>query len=200
MAGAWRVQTITGAMTTINPPVELADADNQFRLDYIQESASQLGFDYPPVRGRIYTLCLLSPTPQKKHDHLLFLNNTHNRLTAFRPGLPSYRPVPEETFTHSHPSRSSDILYQLPSFTTIHRILFIQFTCLTVLFDNLSPGPLPLGLGPSTSYSMHFFTQSSSFRSTCPYHRSLFCCNTNAMSSISNLSLSAPYLEICLLA
>jgi len=65
VAGAWRVQTITGAMTTINPPVELADADNQFRLDYIQESASQLGFDYPPVRGRIYTLCLPSP-PQKK--------------------------------------------------------------------------------------------------------------------------------------
>ena len=37
---------------------------------------------------------------------------------------------------------------------------------------------LPLGLEPSTSYSMHFFTQSSSsFRSTCPYQRSLFCCN-----------------------
>ena len=37
----------------------------------------------------------------------------------------------------------------------------------------------------------YFFTQSSSsFRSTCPYHRSLFCCHTNAMSSISNLSLS----------
>ena len=29
---------------------------------------------------------------------------------------------------------------------------------------------LPLGLEPSTSYSIHFFTQSvSSFRSTCPY-------------------------------
>ena len=34
---------------------------------------------------------------------------------------------------------------------------------------------LPLGLGPSTSYSLHFFTQSS-FRSTCPYQSSLFCC------------------------
>ena len=43
---------------------------------------------------------------------------------------------------------------------------------------------LSLGLEPSTSYSMHFFTQSSSsFRSTCPYHCSLFCCNINAMSS-----------------
>ena len=31
---------------------------------------------------------------------------------------------------------------------------------------------LPLGLAPSTSYSIHFFTQSlSSFHNTCPYHR-----------------------------
>jgi len=44
---------------------------------------------------------------------------------------------------------------------------------------------LRLGLGPSASYSIHFFTQSSSsFRITCPYQRSMFCCNTNAMSSI----------------
>jgi len=51
---------------------------------------------------------------------------------------------------------------------------------------------LPLGLGPSTSYSVHFFTQSSSsFHSTCPYKRSLFCCNTNAMSSIPSLSLNS---------
>ena len=39
---------------------------------------------------------------------------------------------------------------------------------------------LPLGLEPSTSYSIHFFTQSvSSFRSTCPYHRNLFSCSIN---------------------
>ena len=42
-------------------------------------------------------------------------------------------PVPEETFTHSHPSWSSDILYQLPPFTTIHSILCVQFMCLTIL-------------------------------------------------------------------
>ena len=57
----------------------------------------------------------------------------HNRLTAFGPDYPG-RPVPEETFTHSHPSWSSDILYQLPPFTTIHSILFVQCTSLTVLF------------------------------------------------------------------
>jgi len=38
---------------------------------------------------------------------------------------------------------------------------------------------LPLGQAPSTSYSIHFFTQSlSSFHSACPYHRNLFCCST----------------------
>ena len=51
---------------------------------------------------------------------------------------------------------------------------------------------LPLGLEPSTSYSMHFFTQSSSsFCSTYPYQCSLFCCNINAMSSTPSLSLNA---------
>ena len=50
---------------------------------------------------------------------------------------------------------------------------------------------LPLGLEPSTSCSIHFFTQSSSsFRNTWPYQRSLFCCNTNAMSSTPSVSVS----------
>ena len=43
--------------------------------------------------------------------------------------------------THT-PSWSSDILYQLPPSTTIHSILFVQFTCLTVFFHNLSSGPI----------------------------------------------------------
>jgi len=59
-------------------------------------------------------------------------------------------------------------------------------TCLHVLFG------LPLCLEPSTSYSVRFFTQSmSSFRNTCPYHRSLFCCSINIISSVSNLSLNS---------
>jgi len=50
---------------------------------------------------------------------------------------------------------------------------------------------LPLDLDPSISYSIHFFTQSlSSFRSTCPYHRNLFCCSTVIMSSNPSLSLN----------
>lgn len=48
------ILTITGAMSTLNPPVQLADPDNQGRVDYIQDVASQPDFDYPPVR---YTSC-----------------------------------------------------------------------------------------------------------------------------------------------
>jgi len=40
--------------------------------------------------------------------------------------------VPEETFTHSHLSWSSIIPYLLPPSITIHGILSVQFTCLTV--------------------------------------------------------------------
>jgi len=62
---------------------------------------------------------------------------THNYLIALCPG----GLVPEETFTHSHSSWSSDMLYQLPPSTATHSILLVKFTCLTVLFHNLCPGP-----------------------------------------------------------
>ena len=104
--------------------------------------------------------------------------------------------------THTYPNHQLSFINFLHLLQSIASSLFslhawqtFSTTSLQVLFG------LPLSLGPSTSYSMDFFTQSlSSFRRTCPYHRSLFCCNTNATSSISNLSISAPYLEICLLA
>jgi len=69
-------------------------------------------------------------------------------------------PVPEETFTHSHLSWSSIILYLLPPSTAIHSILRVQSFCTTsvqVFFGQ------PLRLAPFTSYSIHFFTQSLSF-------------------------------------
>ena len=36
-------------MSTLNPPVTLEKPDDQFRVDYIQDVASQPDFDYPPV-------------------------------------------------------------------------------------------------------------------------------------------------------
>ena len=83
-------------------------------------------------------------------------------------------------------SCSSDILYQLPPSTTIDSILLVQLTCLTVLFHTSVQVlfGLPLALEPFTSYTMHFFTQSSSFCNTFPYRHSLFCFNTSVMSSV----------------
>ena len=37
-------------MSTINPPVQLENPADQFRVDYIQDVASSPDFDYPPVR------------------------------------------------------------------------------------------------------------------------------------------------------
>jgi len=79
----------------------------------------------------------------------------------------------------NHPLSASSICYDLG-------ILSVQFTCLTVFLHNLCPifFGLPLCLAPSISYSKHFFIQSlSSFHSTCPYHRNLFCCITKVVSS-----------------
>jgi len=51
---------------------------------------------------------------------------------------------------------------------------------------------LPVGLEPSTSHSIDFFTQSvSSFGNTCPYHRNLFCCSISIISSIPSHSLNS---------
>jgi len=89
---------------------------------------------------------------------------------------------------------SSVIPYLLPPSITIHGIppLFnlrawqsFSKISLQVFFG------LPLGLAPSSSYSIHFFTQSlSSFHSTCLYHRNPFCGSTEIMSSNPSLSLN----------
>ena len=42
-------QTITGAMSTINPAVELAQPQNKPSVQYIQDIASKPDFDFPPV-------------------------------------------------------------------------------------------------------------------------------------------------------
>jgi len=75
----------------------------------------------------------------------------------------------------------------------IHSILPVQFMCLMIFCTTCLQASfgLTLVLEPSTSYSIHFFTQSlSSFCKKCPYHRNLFCCSNEIMSSILTLSLS----------
>jgi len=120
---------------------------------------------------------------------------THNHFTApwILPGTTRVSRYQKKHFTHSHLSWSSVIPYLLPPSITIHGILPVQFTCMTV-FSTISLQVffgLLLGLAPSTSYSIHFFTQSlSSFCSTCPYHHNLFCHSTEIMSSNPSLCLN----------
>lgn len=47
-------QTIVTAMGNLAPPVELANAENQFRIDYILNLANQIDFDFPPVSVHFY--------------------------------------------------------------------------------------------------------------------------------------------------
>jgi len=103
-------------------------------------------------------------------------------------------PVPEETFNHSHSSWSSIIpvcflhllRFMASSLFNPRALQSFSTISLQVFFG------LPLRLAPSTSYSIHFFTQSlSSFRSTCPYHRNLFCCSTEIMSTNPSLPLNS---------
>jgi len=96
-------------------------------------------------------------------------------------------PVPEETFTHStHRGHQSSLsafsIYYDPY--SIH-VLYSLFQ------QSLSKFSLVYLLAPSSSYSIHFFTQSlSSFCNTRPYHHSPFCCSTEIMSSNPSLSLN----------
>ena len=117
-------------------------------------------------------------------------HNNNNRFTELCPGLlgcagtrrnthhPDYHPI-FTSFFHLPRSIASSLF-------KLHAWQCFCTTSFHVLFR------LPLGLDPSTSYSKHFFTQSlSSFRSTCPYHRKLFCCSINIISSIPSLSLNS---------
>ena len=114
---------------------------------------------------------------------------------VLRPFVRNYpgEPVPEETLTHPPPWSSSN-LYQLLPATTIHSILLVQTTCLAIVLHNLSLCPLW-----STSWSgalhliLHTFLHPISvfFSQQMPYHRDLFCCRINIISSIPSLSLNS---------
>jgi len=72
-----------------------------------------------------------------QHLWLLLLQPFYGSLdfVQHNPG----KPVPEETFTHSHQSWSSIIPYLLTPSVTIYGILPVQVTCLTVILHNLCP-------------------------------------------------------------
>jgi len=84
-------------------------------------------------------------------------SHTHTHTQPFYGSVDFVRdnlcePVPEETFTHSHLSWSSIVPYLLHPSTTIHGILPVQSTSLTVSFHNLSPSFLWTTGYPLASY------------------------------------------------
>jgi len=112
-------------------------------------------------------------------------------------------PVPEETYTHSHLSWSSIIPYLLPPSFTIHGILCIQFTWLTVFFHNLSPSFLwPTSWpGLSTSYSVHFYYLHPIivfFLQHMPIPSQFCLAVVSKLCHLFLVSLSTPYLELYL--
>ena len=127
---------------------------------------------------------------------------THNHLTALGPGLPRVgRYQKKHSPTHTRPDHHTSFINFLhllrsiaSSVFSLHAWQSFLTTSLRVLFG------LALGLGPCTSYSMHFFTN----------HHVLFTPHAHAISACSAvipmlchlylISLSAPYLEIRLLA
>jgi len=120
--------------------------------------------------------------------HMLVRKLTHTTTTVLRPFVrdfqvsryhhPDHHPI-FISFFHLPRSIASS-LFKLRAWQSLYT------TSLHVLFR------LPLGLEPYTSYSIYFFTQSvSSFRSKCSYHRNLFCCSVNIISSIPSLSLNS---------
>ena len=100
--------------------------------------------------------------------------------------------------THNHPDHQTSF----PPFTTIHSILFVQLTCLTVLFNNLCSGPL---WSSSWSWTLYFILYAF-----LPNHHILFAAHVHTIAASSAvipmlchlyiIPLSAPYFEICLLA
>ena len=100
--------------------------------------------------------------------------HTHTHTQPFNGTTRVGRYQKNHSPTHTHPDHWTSFINFLHLQRSMASSLFSfrawqssLTTSLQVLFG------LPLGLGPSTSYSMHFFTQSSSSRSTCPYQRRL---------------------------
>ena len=63
---------------------------------------------------------------------------TFSRHRRDNPGMP----IPEETFTRSHPSWSTYFLYHFSPFATVHGILYSAYVLDSPLSNNLFPGPL----------------------------------------------------------
>ena len=103
--------------------------------------------------------------------------------------------------TQTHPDHQTSFIIFLHLQRSMASTLFIlrawQSSCTTslqVLFG------LPLGLRPWTLYSIHFFTQSSSSFAAHAHTNAACSAAISMLCHLHLVSLSAPYLGVCLLA
>jgi len=113
---------------------------------------------------------LLQHTHTHKHTTILW-------LSGFCPGRPGWDSTRREREWHL--LLSTIISYLLPPSITIHGILSVQFTCLTVFFHNLSK-----------FYLVYLLALHPPLHTPCPYHCNLYFCCSKIMSSNPSLSLN----------
>ena len=115
-------------------------------LHWIREAVGCLRYAYKVAFGQTFLCGIFIILAQVNSLMcvmlLLYRMHTHTTVKRLLSGTTRVGRYQKKHPPTQHPSWSSDILYQLPPFTMIRSILCVQFTCLTVLFDNLSPGPL----------------------------------------------------------
>ena len=141
----------------------------------------------------------------EKGQFKCFADNNNNNRTFYGPlsgttRVSRYQKKHSPTHQPDHHPVFISFFHLLRSIaSSLFRLRAWQSFCTTsfhVIFG------LPLGLEPSTSYSIHLFTQSVSFSQYMPYHRNLFCCSRSYQDYIIILFLvflSTPYLELYLL-
>jgi len=148
--------------------------------------------EVPKAKTRVVVSTFYNETNNNNHFYSPLSGTT--RVSRYqKKHSPTHRPDHDPIFISFF-----HILRSIAS--TLFKLRAWQSFCTTSLYV---PFGLPLGLEPSTSYSIHFFDQSvSSFRNTCPYHCNLFCCSTKIISSIPSLSvnslLGTPYFTLTL--
>ena len=124
------------------------------RVRQVRGPAQQSGGSVPAACVFFFRRPVNYNTHTHTHTHTQPFNGLWSRTTRYQK---------KHSPTHTHPDHRTSIINFLhllrsiaSSLFSLHARLSSLTTSLQVLFG------LPLGLGSSTSYSMHFFTQSSS--------------------------------------
>ena len=146
----------------------------QYFINYEQEKKNRIFIDLSPHQPNIW------PCSESYHFRKITKNSltTNTHMIVLWPFVRVYpgEPVPEETSIHSHPSCSSTILIiflHLPRTTASSLLNPRTWDSLCTTSNHVLFG-LSLGLEPTTSYSVHFFT--NHYHPFAPYVHTIVTC------------------------